>query len=573
MKRRYTKLFGSIWDDENFKQLNIEERYLWFSLLAWQGNNSIGIFDCNINQLSDKLKIPITNLKDDIETLTAANMIEFDPNNEVMWITNFLKWNKPSSIKNIISWKKTIMEVSPSPLIIKWFQKAKSILHAEQQNKKFEIQDNNQMITFFEDREPQKISTLQNKNSDLEKQITNLNKSLFLITQLESQFKRTYPMFDITSNGASDGAYDGASDVTFKQNVNHKLHDTKTQNPEPKNKKSFPQNTTKNKKQKDNIINELPLIPDGASDGAYDGAYDGTPDLIKNKELRIKKEEKRKLKQKKTEEPQNENNLSVVFADARNDSHIAKDENSPDKRKQQSGYKSKKQLNPVHARRKPTFPAIKAVEAWNTIATHYKLKKTRTKPSKMLNILLGRIKKVDRTLTDWKEYFALIVQAEYTRLGLPVGNERMVKWVASLSWALENKTNEKWVTGYFDYENQPIDRIDLLRALDEKDEKALEKLVPELEKDDYEDAFNRRLDWWIFVLSGGDKVKAVRQEKKLSIEEAKRLSKQIDAEIEAKERNKQQKDVKSVKNGGKYEKTGRNGKKAEEFTKKPASSL
>lgn len=82
-----------IWSDKKFKSLAESTRYLYLYLLTSPHANNLGLFYLPISYISCDLNWNNDNTINNIKILESKNFIKYDMENEVVFISNYLKYN------------------------------------------------------------------------------------------------------------------------------------------------------------------------------------------------------------------------------------------------------------------------------------------------------------------------------------------------------------------------------------------------------------------------------------------------------------------------------------------------
>ena len=124
---RYRQIHCLIWNDDKFPFLKDDTKLVFFHLLTTPFSTPFGLFKASIGALADEMRWSPKKYEKALKDAIAHGMVEYDPKAYVIFIPNFLKYNWPTSINQVKSWKKIFDELPNSPLKIKFLQRFKAL--------------------------------------------------------------------------------------------------------------------------------------------------------------------------------------------------------------------------------------------------------------------------------------------------------------------------------------------------------------------------------------------------------------------------------------------------------------
>lgn len=107
----YTKIHTKIWNDEKVKQLSINEKQVFFYLLTNKNVNTLGLYELPIVVICHHLKLSEKEVRHCLNTLSKLYITQYYELEEVVYITNFLKYN---NFQNLSQLTGTITSVIPN---------------------------------------------------------------------------------------------------------------------------------------------------------------------------------------------------------------------------------------------------------------------------------------------------------------------------------------------------------------------------------------------------------------------------------------------------------------------------
>jgi len=129
---RYRRVDVSVWRDGFFKSLTPDARMLWLYLLTSPQSTPCGIFVFTADMARMDLRWPVGQMTVALKEVVGRGgpkRVQWDAENMVLLLPNWLKYNPPKNPNAIKSWRTTI-EALPedSPLISEWFHVVKLFL-------------------------------------------------------------------------------------------------------------------------------------------------------------------------------------------------------------------------------------------------------------------------------------------------------------------------------------------------------------------------------------------------------------------------------------------------------------
>lgn len=114
---RYQKIAIRIWNDEKFNRLDMPAQHLFFYLLTSPHSNLIGMYVLKEGYALEDLKSSPKDYRKSLDKLIESGLISYDPENKIVLLKNYLKYN-PITNKNQLSAAKRIVEEMPKSFIL-----------------------------------------------------------------------------------------------------------------------------------------------------------------------------------------------------------------------------------------------------------------------------------------------------------------------------------------------------------------------------------------------------------------------------------------------------------------------
>ena len=105
---KYRKIDTRIWNDRKFNSLSDDAKYLFIYILAHQNLTSIGAVRTSLAGLSGELCWELDRTKNAFAEITNLKLVQFDDKSFLLWLPNFLKYNKPESPNVVRSWAQSL---------------------------------------------------------------------------------------------------------------------------------------------------------------------------------------------------------------------------------------------------------------------------------------------------------------------------------------------------------------------------------------------------------------------------------------------------------------------------------
>lgn len=100
----YRQIHTKMWRDRKFEKLGVPAKLLFIYLWSNDHRNELCLYEVTLKTISDETGIPLENLKDAIAELCRCELIDYDFDNEVVWVRNALKYQviTPKSFISIV---------------------------------------------------------------------------------------------------------------------------------------------------------------------------------------------------------------------------------------------------------------------------------------------------------------------------------------------------------------------------------------------------------------------------------------------------------------------------------------
>ena len=121
----WVRVDGRLWTDRKFLALSTEARLLF--VWSWQPPHATvcGLYSASLKQLGRAVGDPVCSLEDNcaervggaLEELGAARMLKYDPEAEVVWAVNRVKFVEPLTSKVLTLMRREVAACPDSPLV------------------------------------------------------------------------------------------------------------------------------------------------------------------------------------------------------------------------------------------------------------------------------------------------------------------------------------------------------------------------------------------------------------------------------------------------------------------------
>lgn len=133
--RDFAKVSPSVWRSKKFRSLpNDTCRYVYLYLLTCPHANSAGCFDLHPQYASADMGLSVNTYLDCLDTVSKAGLIEFDWDENTVFIANWIEFNGPANPKHALGILSQLDQASSERLKVMRFQE----LEAEIRAKKFD---------------------------------------------------------------------------------------------------------------------------------------------------------------------------------------------------------------------------------------------------------------------------------------------------------------------------------------------------------------------------------------------------------------------------------------------------
>ena len=114
------KIYNRFWRDNKVKKLSSNGKYLFGYMISSPYNNELGLYYMPLTLIAHDTGLAESVVKTEIANLVKASLIKYDFKNEMVFVTNFLRFNKQSesvTVKEV----ETILENLPETYLVKDF--------------------------------------------------------------------------------------------------------------------------------------------------------------------------------------------------------------------------------------------------------------------------------------------------------------------------------------------------------------------------------------------------------------------------------------------------------------------
>jgi len=129
---RYNEVYQCTWDSEDFKSLSKPEpnaQTLWLYLLTGKHKTPLpGIYNIGLGALEDFLKWSHKSLTKCFQELSQNDMVRVDLENNVIYLPNWHKWNKPQNPNVLKGWLNLLDNIPNCEYKYLYYQQLKSLI-------------------------------------------------------------------------------------------------------------------------------------------------------------------------------------------------------------------------------------------------------------------------------------------------------------------------------------------------------------------------------------------------------------------------------------------------------------
>lgn len=101
--REFSKVSPTVWRSRKFKSLtDLETKFVYFYILTSPHNNSAGCYDLHPLYASADIGLSEIQYLNSIDTLSKANLIEFDKDENTVMVINWESFNEPMNPKHAL---------------------------------------------------------------------------------------------------------------------------------------------------------------------------------------------------------------------------------------------------------------------------------------------------------------------------------------------------------------------------------------------------------------------------------------------------------------------------------------
>lgn len=131
---RYNEVYQCTWDSEDFKSLSKSEpnaQTLWLYLLTGKHKTPLpGIYNIGLGALEDFLKWSRKALAECFQELSRKDMAKVDFENNVIYLPNWYKWNKPQNPNVLKGWLNLLDNIPNCEYKYLYYQQLKSLVES-----------------------------------------------------------------------------------------------------------------------------------------------------------------------------------------------------------------------------------------------------------------------------------------------------------------------------------------------------------------------------------------------------------------------------------------------------------
>jgi len=112
MSARFRKIDVRLWSDEKFRVLSRDAKLIFVFLLSCPQQSMIGAMRATIPGLAAELQMTEREFRAAFQELTARGMVKLNEKAALVWLPNWLRYNRPES-PNVVKCWRTVVQVLP----------------------------------------------------------------------------------------------------------------------------------------------------------------------------------------------------------------------------------------------------------------------------------------------------------------------------------------------------------------------------------------------------------------------------------------------------------------------------
>ena len=105
--RRYRKVDVKIWNDAKFASLSEYGKLIFLFLMTRPNTTMLGALRATAPGLAAEIGMPLEDFQEAFRETLTNGMAKMDKNAALIWLPNFLKYNKPESPNVVRAWQDT----------------------------------------------------------------------------------------------------------------------------------------------------------------------------------------------------------------------------------------------------------------------------------------------------------------------------------------------------------------------------------------------------------------------------------------------------------------------------------
>ena len=114
--REFNKVNPSLWGSKKFGSLSHLDRLLYLYFLSCVHSNSCGLYRCPVGYITSDLKLSEEDVRKGIDRVSKALLIEYDNDEDTVFLYNWFKYNPPVNPKHAQKVKSDILSSSSDTL-------------------------------------------------------------------------------------------------------------------------------------------------------------------------------------------------------------------------------------------------------------------------------------------------------------------------------------------------------------------------------------------------------------------------------------------------------------------------
>jgi hypothetical protein len=125
---KYRKVDVKVWNDMKFNFMSERGKLIFLFLMTHPNLTMLGAMRATVPGLAAEIHIPLDGFQEAFQKVTQKGMAKYDETSCLIWLPNFLKYNRPESANVVRSWPKAYDLIPESVLKVEIIQRAKGFI-------------------------------------------------------------------------------------------------------------------------------------------------------------------------------------------------------------------------------------------------------------------------------------------------------------------------------------------------------------------------------------------------------------------------------------------------------------